>query len=213
MCWRSTEVVNHQNRYRLQQTTAPKHHRVSAIPKAAPFRAVREVELTFFAGAGLDRHRHLGGRSEAGPPQGSHLPDHRRVGAAEPLGRDDLEHARRQQARRRLDQLVDPTPTGRRPPAMPGQPTLRWRSAALQPLRHRGRVVAHLVGDLGDGPALASHAKHVHVLLLGQHGGGFLRCSVFVTRDAGGGLHRRWWIPLEERYRFRSTANFGDRRS
>jgi len=36
VCSRSSEVVNHQNRCRLQQRTAPKHHKVSAMPNWRP---------------------------------------------------------------------------------------------------------------------------------------------------------------------------------
>ena len=34
VCWRSTEVVNHQSRWRLQHATAPKHHSSSPRPQS-----------------------------------------------------------------------------------------------------------------------------------------------------------------------------------
>lgn len=52
-----------------------------------------------------------------------------------------------------------------------------WRRAAgLEPSRHRGRVVAHVLGDLADRPARHVECLHVHVLLLlGHHRDGSSR--------------------------------------
>jgi hypothetical protein len=88
----------------------------------------------------------------------------RRIAATESLGRDDGEDARGQQTRVRLEQHLDPP--------LPvlvdeqlgavGLP-LRWRAAGGNPLRDRGREIAELVGDLGDGESFVPKLQHVHV--------------------------------------------------
>ena len=102
--------MNHQNRCRAQQDTAPKHHRIGQTPVPAPGRAVREIELGLLAGGvsmGTDTCR---GGTEPRTPQLPHPPDHRRIRAAEPFGSDDLIDAGGEQPGRRLDQLGDPGP-------------------------------------------------------------------------------------------------------
>lgn len=70
-------------------------------------RAVREVELRLGAGPRLDRDRDLRGDPKARAAPGAHVAHHRGVRARVALGTDDLEHARREQLRRRGDELVD----------------------------------------------------------------------------------------------------------
>jgi hypothetical protein len=57
VCSRSTDSVNHQDRQRDQHKMAPKQN-TWPNPTVGQVAEVGEVELTFFAPGGLDRHRH-----------------------------------------------------------------------------------------------------------------------------------------------------------
>ena len=184
--------------------TRPAQHRTKAVqvtepPGLPPVAAVRPVELELLTRGGLDRHADCGGPPATHPAHLAQVTHQGRVRAGEALGPKDPFDRGGQQLGVGLEQLGHPGHpvlrdrrgvAGRRPP-------LRWRASLLQPRRHGGRVTTERIGDLADGPALASKCDDVHVLLLSQHDRWDPPVLGDLCKSPGWGVpHRsRWMVP------------------
>ena len=146
---------------------------VAPSPAFGPIVAVGPIKLALLTRSGLDRHAHRRCRPEPRAAHGPHVTRDRRVRAVKPLGLQDVEDARRQQARLRAEQLVDPlTPSRVEHPLLVSRHPSRRRTAVLVPLRDRRWVIPQPLADLLERQTLIEQTNQVHVLLLRHHRNG-----------------------------------------